>query len=200
MRRRGLWYLVLVRVKCGSTSRQRKEQQRRDKSQGRSKSRGKCTCFYCGKPKHYQKDCRHLKDKGTSKDVKPKKISEEKGTSAIATSEEEILFICEQASTNLASEECTWVINSGAPFHITPSRECFSTYTTMDYGGVKMQDSGECRILDIGNVCLTTSTDCRLILKDVWHMPNFRLNLILTGRMDEEGYSGSFRNGKWKFY
>ena len=30
-------------------------------------------------------------------------------------------------------------------------------------------------------------------------MPDIRLNLILTGRMDDEGYSGSFRNGKWKF-
>ena len=140
----------------------------REKSHAKSKSRGKLTCFYCGNPGHFQKDCRHLKkDKGASKDVEPRKISKEKGTSAIATSEEEILFICEQAITNIAREECTWVIDSGASFHITPSRECFSTYTTGDHGYVKMGDNGECRIVGVGNVCLTVLTRCRLTLKDV---------------------------------
>ena len=66
-----------------------------------------------------------LQDKCASNDVEPKKISQEKGTSPVATSEEELLFICEQASVNLANEECTWVIDSGASFHITPL--CFST-------------------------------------------------------------------------
>ena len=59
----------------------------------------------------------------------------------MATSEEELLFICEQASVNLANEECTWVIDSGASFYITPSRECFSSYTVGDYGYVKMGDT-----------------------------------------------------------
>ena len=113
-------------------------------------------------------DCRHLKkDKDASKDVESRKISEEKGTSTIATSEEEILFICEQASTNLAIEEFTWVIDSGASFHITPSRECFSTYIAGNHGYEKMGDNGECRIVGVGNVCLTVLTRCRLTLKDV---------------------------------
>ena len=62
-----------------------------------------------------------------------------KGTSTIATSKEEILFICEQASANLASEECTWVIDSDASFHITPSRECISTYIAGNHDYVKME-------------------------------------------------------------
>ena len=40
---------------------------------------------------------------------------------------------------------------------------------------------------------------CWLTLKDVRHVPDIRLNLILTGRLDEEGYSGIFHNGKWNF-
>ena len=54
---------------------------------------------------HFQNDCQHLKkDKGASNDVEPCKIYEEKGTWVVATSEEELLFICEQASVNLANE------------------------------------------------------------------------------------------------
>ena len=134
-----------------------------------SKSRGNITCFYCGKPRHFQKDCRRLKkDKGASNDVEPRKIFEEKGTSAIASSEEELLFICEQTSVNLANEECTWVIDSGASLHLIPTRECFSSYTTSGhYDYVKMKDNGARKIVGIASVCLTTSTSYTLILRDV---------------------------------
>jgi transposase InsO family protein len=167
----------------------------------RSKSRGRLTCFYCGKPGHFQKNCRHLrKDKGMADEVESGKISNDKNTSAIATSEEEMLYICEQASVNLANAECSWIVDSGASFHLTPKRECFSSYIAGDYGYVRMGNDGECKIVGIGNVCLLTSTGCRLILKDVRHVPDVRLNLISAGRLDDEGYSGGFRNGTWKFY
>ena len=59
--------------------------------------------FYCGKLGHFQRNCQHLNhDKGTVDD-EPSKIYDDKNTSAIATSEEELLFICEQANVNLAN-------------------------------------------------------------------------------------------------
>ena len=109
----------------------------------------------------------------------------------MATSQEEILFICEQSSVNLANEECTWVIDSGASFHITPSRECFSSYTTDDYGRVKMGYSGARKTIGIGSVCPTTPTGSILTLRDVRHMPDISFNLISTRRLDDEGYNGS---------
>ena len=53
--------------------------------------------------------------------------------------------------------------------------------------------------MGIGNVCLLTSTSWRLMLKDVHHVPDVRLNLISAGRLGDEGYSGSFHNGTCKF-
>ena len=82
---------------------------------------------------------------------------------------------------NLANVECSWVVDSGASFHLTPKRECFSSYTAGDYGYVRMGNDGECKIMGIGNVCLLTSTGCRLMLKDVSHVPDVKLNLILVG-------------------
>ena len=37
------------------------------------------------------------------------------------------------------------------------------------------------------------------MLKDVCHVIDAILNLISVGRFDDEGYSGSFHNGTWKF-
>ena len=80
-----------------------------------------------------------------------------------------------------------------------PTRECFSSYTTGDYGYVKMGDNGACKIAGIGILCLTTSTGRRLILKDVRHVTDVRLYLISTIGLDDEGYSGSFESDMWKF-
>ena len=94
----------------------------------RSKSKGRSTCFYCGKPGHFQKNYWHYrKDKGGANGVESRKISDSKNTLAIAASEEEMLFISEQSEVNLADEESTWVVDFGASFHLTPNRGCFSS-------------------------------------------------------------------------
>ena len=77
--------------------------------------------FYCGKPGHFQKNCRHYwKDKGGANGAKPKKNPERNDTSTIATSEEELLLISEKNELNLVSDESIWVVNFGASFHLTP--------------------------------------------------------------------------------
>ena len=86
---------------------------------------GKLTCFYCGKLGHFQKNCQHFKrDKRNDGSTEQNKISEERNTSAIAASEKE-LFISEQACVNLACDECTWVVDSSASFHLTPKKQYF---------------------------------------------------------------------------
>ena len=93
-----------------------------------------------------------------------------------------MLIIFEQANVKLANVEYSWVVDSGASFHLTPKRECFSSYTTGNYGYVRMGNDNECKIVGIGNVCLLTSIGCRLMLKDVCHVPDVRRNLISTER------------------
>ena len=117
----------------------------------------------------------------------------------VATREEELMFIWEHASANLVNEESTWEIDSGALFHIASSRECCSSYTTDDYGYVNIGDNGERKIVGIGSVCLRMSTGWQPTLRDVRHVPDIKLNLISTGRLDDEGYCGSFQIGKLNF-
>ena len=86
----------------------------------RLKSRGRPTCFYRGKSGHFQKKCRHFrKDKGGADGVQPKRIPDNKNTSAIAESEE-LFLINEKNEVNLVGDESMWVIDSGASFHLTP--------------------------------------------------------------------------------
>ena len=91
-----------------------------------------------------------------------KRISESKNTSAFATSEEELLLIGEQNDVNLVGDELTWVVDSGASFHLTPDRKCLSSYRAGDLGSMKMGIKGACQIVGIGDVCLVTSTGVSL--------------------------------------
>ena len=83
------------------------------------------------------------------------------------------------------------MVDSGASYHLTPDQKCFSSYRVNNHDVVKMGNEGACRIVGIGDVCLITSTRCKLLLKDVRHVPEVRLNLISAGRLDDEGYTGS---------
>ena len=62
-----------------------------------------------------------------------------------------------------------------------------------------MRNEEACQIIGIGDVCLTTSIGCKLVLKDVRHVLDVKLNLILVGRLDDEGYMGRIRNSTLKF-
>ena len=127
-------------------------------------------------------------------------ISERKGTLAIMTSEEELVIITEQSELHLVNDESTWVVDFGTPYHLTPNRKCFSSYKAGDHGFVKMRNDGPCSIIGIKDVCLTASTGCKLLLREMHHVPEFRLSLMSAGRLDDEGYTGSIWKNTMKFY
>ncbi|VFR03144.1 unnamed protein product [Cuscuta campestris] len=175
----------------------------RDKSRGRSKSRKRdFICHYCQKPGHIERFCRkkkrdmsrERKDKNENSEQKP----EEKNTTALASSDDDLFVIGDHGLLNVACDDCTWVIDSGASYHITSHREYFSSYTSGDFGHVRMGNDGSSKIIGMGDVCLETSTGCRLVLRDVRHVPDIRLSLISAGLLDDEGYANKFCDGRWK--
>ena len=61
-----------------------------------------------------------------------------------------------------------------------------------------MGNSGASKIVGIGDICLESSIGNKLVLKDIMHVPDIRLNLISTGRLDDEGFTNFFAESKWK--
>ncbi|KAL4325786.1 hypothetical protein GQ457_11G029520 [Hibiscus cannabinus] len=175
-----------------------------DNSRGQSKSRSKIICYYCGKLNHKKSECRSLKrdqKNGTVKcdQVDPKK-KEENSTTAVAAKEEEngIFLFGGDNYLNLAQDDCSWIVDSGASFHVTPHGDFFSTYQTGDFGAVKMGNQETSMIVGIGNVILKTNKDCEIVLNDVRHVPDMSLDPISAGKLDDVGYVNLFGGGKWK--
>jgi hypothetical protein len=96
---------------------------------GRSKSRlGKIECWNFGKKGHLKKDCRAPK--------KQRDGQQEKNQEANVTGD--VLQDALILSVDNSSE--SWVVDSGASFHVTPHKKHFLDYVQGDFGQVHLGD------------------------------------------------------------
>ena len=65
-----------------------------------------------------------------------------------------------------------------------------------DYGRVRMGNEGASKTVGIGDICLETSVGCKLLFKNVRHVSDIHLNLISTIKLDDDGYTNQFGEGK----
>ena len=117
-------------------------------------------------------------------------------TTAVTT--DDLMVVCKDDCINFVGQESNWAIDSAASFHVTSRVDFFTTYTEGDYGSVWIGNEGLSMIIGMGDICLETNLGCKLLLKDVRHVPDIRLNLISTGKLDDEGYDNKFGDGIWK--
>ncbi|KAJ4724838.1 Retrovirus-related Pol polyprotein from transposon TNT 1-94 [Melia azedarach] len=92
---------------------------------------------------------------------------------------------------NLMCHETSWVIDSGASIHATSRKEFFTSYTSGDFGDVKMRNNGLAKATGMGDVRLETNNGTMLLLKNVKHIPDIRLNLISAGKQTRATFKTS---------
>ena len=91
------------------------------------------------------------------------------------------------------------MIDSDASFHVTIDPDYLTFYVNSDYGHVRMKNERALKIVGIEDICLETSVGCKLSLKDIRHLLDICLDLISIGKLDDDGYTNQFGEGKWKF-
>ena len=132
----------------------------------------------------------HVKEKGDGKK------NDTENTAAVIDGDMGIVY--DDRSINLTSHTSNWVINLGASFHVTAHRDYFTSSTNGDSGHVWMGNKGASKIVVMEDICFKISVGCKLLLKDVRHVLNIHLNLISTGKLDDDSYTNQFDEGKWK--
>ena len=112
--------------------------------------------------------------------------------------EDEVLTIGQDDCCTISDLYVEWVIDSAAFCHVTPRKELFTSYKAGNFGRVKMGNDSYADIVGISDICVRVNTGYTLILKNVRHVPDIRLNLISTHVLDKESYGNYFCDGKWK--
>jgi hypothetical protein len=69
---------------------------------------------------------------------------------------------------------------------------CSFYYKEGDYSVVRTENNRVCKISKIGDVCVETSLGCRLVLKEVRHVPDMILHLISLDALDDDRYQNYF--------
>ena len=65
-----------------------------------------------------------------------------------------------------------------------PTKGLFTTYKVGDFGTVKMGNSSYSKIVEIGDMCIKTNVGSTMMLKDVQHDLDLRMNVFSTLAMD----------------
>ncbi|GKA66722.1 putative RNA-directed DNA polymerase [Tanacetum coccineum] len=145
------------------------------------------TCLTLDKKKNYN-----------NQKNKHKKDDDGDDSTEVNTTTDEFFVCSDYDMVNLAHDDSSWILDSGATCHVATRKEYFSSYTPGDFGVVRMGNTGLSRIAGIGDICLKFDTGMELVLHNVKHVPDMRLNIISTGLLDEDGYHNSSGNGLWK--
>ncbi|GJS24677.1 putative RNA-directed DNA polymerase [Tanacetum coccineum] len=129
---------------------------------------------------------------------KHKKDDDGDENTEVNTTTDEFLVCYDYDMVNLANDDLSWILESGATCHVATRKYYYSSYTPGDFGVVRMGNTGLSRIAGIGDICLKFDTGMELVLHNVKHVPDMRLKIISTGLLDEDGYHNSSGNGLWK--
>ncbi|KAE8655753.1 Retrovirus-related Pol polyprotein from transposon TNT 1-94 [Hibiscus syriacus] len=154
------------------------------KQNSRSKSRDKkiIHCYKCKETGHMKRVCPKLKNKTDEK--------RDDSSKSVNVVEDDNFDCSEGDMLSISTTELTdvWILDSGCSYHITPNREWFLTYMSVNSGFVYLGDDRCCNIVGIGEVGIKMFDGSVRTLSGVRHIPDLKKNLISLGTLHKNGF------------
>ena len=101
-------------------------------------------------------------------------------------------------SSNASRLNDSWVLDSACFFHVTPHRDWFDTYKSVNCGFVLMSNDATCKVVGIGTIKIKMFDNVVRTLGEVRHVPKVKKNLISLETLDSNGYCYNYENGLMK--
>lgn len=187
----------------------RGQAQRRQKDDETSR-REERSCFYCGKVGHLKAVCnllkKHNKERGGSHGLKFKESSGDEFAYSMRDASHSVNNVLDETSQKNADAisdemitECDqWLLDSGASSHLSPNKDNMLYYKTFDEAkAILLADNRKLYAIGSGDVKLVLPNNEVLIVHDVLHVKEAKVNLLSVSKLCAEGYSFSFeQNGE----
>ena len=103
-------------------------------------------------------------------DLKEGKKEENNENNVVVVVQDDLLFACDKDVINFVSQDTSWIVDSGATSHVTPRKDLFSYFTSVNSEALKMSNARKVKLFVIGTVCLKS------ILVQRW---SFRMSTML---------------------
>ena len=89
----------------------------------------------------------------------------------------------------------SWILDSDASLHLSPSKALFQNFKSRNFGKVYLADNKALEIEGNGDVCIKTTSGNQWTLEDVRYIPELKKNMISVGQLDSTGYAAEFGKG-----
>ena len=173
-------------------SQQQKEKERKKK---KKHDLSNVTCYGCGKKGHMKARCQEKKDeKGKGKEVDRAGEGSGESKGQAGTLYSAVAKTALIANTNTTN---TYYIDSGASDHLVPSKGELHAYKEFA-SPVKIAaaDNGKIYAYGTGSLQITSSVNGQEqhgTLEDVYYTPGVHAQLILPGKLEDQGWDVCFR-------
>ena len=82
-----------------------------------------------------------------------------------------------------SSNDSSWIVDSGVTYHITPHLHLFSVYVPVTQSCyITMPNGRQAQVYHVGTIVLSKD----IILKDVFHVPDFHFNLLSANKIAKQ--------------
>jgi hypothetical protein len=153
-------------------------------------------CFHCGKKGHYIRECKFLKNQKNDKELNTSEANVIDKIVAMV-SEMQISMITEVHLASAAENSSEWWFDSGATIHVCNNKTLFKEYVEAGNGlEVLMGNHNTVKVLGTGRVELKSSSGKKLVLINVYHVPDIKKNLVSASLLSKNGVKAVLESDK----
>ena len=152
--------------------------------------------FHCEKKGYYILECRYLKNQMKDKELNTSEANVVDEIVAMV-SEMQIDMITEVHMASAAENSSKWWYDSDATIHVYNNKTLFKEYVEASNGlEVLMGNHNTAKVLGIRKVELVLSSGKKLILTNMYHVPDIKKNLVSTSLLSKNGVKAVLKSDK----
>ncbi|KAK2405219.1 hypothetical protein QL285_054482 [Trifolium repens] len=156
------------------------------KSQGKKKfDKSKIKCYNCDKFGHFANECRLKDQQGAN-------MATEDGDANA------VLMMATTCDENAQNED--WYLDSGCSNHMTAHREWLTNFDASKKSSIRLADGRKLAAEGTGNIVIKSKKGGKVIISDVFYVPDMSCNLLSIGQLVEKGFSVTMENSALKLF
>uniref|UniRef100_A0A2N9EYR8 Reverse transcriptase domain-containing protein n=1 Tax=Fagus sylvatica TaxID=28930 RepID=A0A2N9EYR8_FAGSY len=195
----GLGLLIMskmVELEASKTHKNFRPNKKIFKKNNSNKDKKNKAYFHCGKKGHYIRECRFLKNQKKDKELNTSEVNVIDEIVAMV-SKMQIGMITEVHMASAAEDSSEWWYDSGAIIHVCNNKTLFKEYVEAGNGlEVLMGNHNTSKVLGTGTVELKLSSGKKLVLTNVYHVPDIKKNLVSASLLSKNGVKAVLESDK----
>jgi hypothetical protein len=150
--------------------------------------KSKVQCYNCEKFGHFANECWYKKDQQND------------GEANVAQGRDpnSVLMMATTCDEKVKNEE--WYLDTGCSNHMTANRDWLTNFDPSKKSSIKLANSSKVAAQGTGNIVVRGNNGVKVIIRDVFYVPEMNCNLLSIGQLAEKGFSVAIEGDSLKLF